>query len=170
MSRVIVRLEGQRFGRLLVLSLTEERRRKKACWLCRCDCGKDAIVPSGQLRSGMTRSCGCLRAEVERTVGIKHGMNKTPEHRAWVAMRERVNNPNHASYSYYGGKGIKICERWDDFRNFFEDMGPHPFPKATLDRWPNPAGNYEPSNCRWATRQQQSENQCRFMKPEVSNG
>jgi hypothetical protein len=87
----------------------------------------------------------------------KHGMNKTPEWNAWVNMRQRCLNPNHTNYKHYGGRGIKVCERWLDFDNFLADMGRKPDPELTLERIDNSKG-YEPANCKWATMKEQSNN------------
>jgi len=95
-----------------------------------------------------------------RAAGIRkprHGLNKTPEHRAWVHMRQRCNNPNKREYKHYGGRGIRVCARWDSFHNFIADMGERPSRSHSLDRI-NVDGDYSPDNCRWATQQEQVEN------------
>lgn len=118
------------------------------------------------LVSGNCRSCGCIhkeritspshrRAMVSGT--ITHGMSKTPTYRSWACMLTRCTNPNVYHYSRYGGRGIRVCERWQSFDHFFADMGERP-KGATLDRFPGRDGNYEPSNCRWATLLEQSHN------------
>lgn len=86
-----------------------------------------------------------------------HGMAGTPTYASWEAMKTRCTNPNSDTFADYGGRGVTICERWLDFANFLADMGERPAGK-TLDRWPNPAGNYEPGNCRWATKEEQQRN------------
>ena len=143
-------IRGKIFGDLAVI------KRSHICdghafWVCKCICGKEAIIPINNLLSGNTKSCGCKR----RT----HGMKGTKEYRSWQGMKDRCSNPKTLNSSYYLGKGIKVCERWkDSFENFFEDMGYAPSKIHSLDRYPNRHGNYEPTNCRWATKKQQTDN------------
>jgi hypothetical protein len=88
----------------------------------------------------------------------KHGLSDTPEHNIWLGIRKRCTNPADRVYPYYGGRGIKVCQRWDNFANFLADMGPRPSPQHSIDRYPNQDGDYEPNNCRWATRTEQMRN------------
>lgn len=163
-------LTGQRFGRLLVLSVAGHEitpcrhgRRGQLRWSCVCDCGRDATVVGLRLRNGRTRSCGCLKVDPS-TRTTTHGatrrcnrLNSTPEYRSWRSMRARCEQPKHIGFHLYGGRGIRICERWTSFENFLADMGPKPGPNFSLDRI-DVDGNYEPSNCRWATPVEQSNN------------
>jgi hypothetical protein len=107
----------------------------------------------------MSRSCGCLRSETHTTHGTTKGGHKTPEYRAWQAMKNRCYYEGHVQFKDYGGRGIVVCERWlESFETFLADMGPRPTPSHSLDRFPDVNGNYEPSNCRWATSSEQHRN------------
>lgn len=145
-------LTGQRFGRLVALEPTEERSDKKIVWCCLCDCGNEAFVISSHLRSGHSKSCGCLKKD-SSTV---HGMYKTREYNAWDGMIQRCENPNCTAYKDYGARGISVCKRWHIFENFYADMGECP-KGLTIDRINND-GNYEPGNCKWSTRKEQQNN------------
>ena len=117
-------LKGQRFGRLTVVRVADKRARRgnTIWWLCKCSCGKWTTVRSDHLRFGCTKSCGCLR----RDLHTKHGRSGTPTHKIWTGLFDRCENPNNTGYQYYGGRGIKVCERWHSFENFFADMGERP--------------------------------------------
>src|SRR5208282_2915429 len=156
MPNRLLQLSGQRFGRLLVLELGKERGRTGASyWLCQCDCGKETFVRGSDLKSGVTKSCGCLKKEAWRHT-VRHGLYKSLTYSTWRSMRSRCSNPNDPSYKYYGARGIAVCERWNRFEDFLEDMGDRPLGPTffSLDRIDN-NGNYEPGNCRWATHLQQ---------------
>jgi len=149
-------LVGQKFNRLLVISLDSIKEEapspkrgdyasKRRYWKCLCDCGNETIVTTKSLRSGNTKSCGCINTERI----TKHNKYKSREYSIWIGIKSRCNNPKSASYKWYGGRGISICKRWDNsFTNFFKDMGKAPSSKHIIDRINND-GNYEPSNCRW---------------------
>jgi hypothetical protein len=147
-------ITGQRFGRYIAIELMLNKPRR---WRCRCDCGQERIVPQLALRSGKSTSCGCRRAES----CTRHGHNRkgraTPTWQCWASMLYRCRSPKATGYKNYGGRGITVCERWHDFRNFLADMGERP-DGMSLDRWPDNNGNYEPGNCRWATEVQQKLN------------
>lgn len=146
-------LIGQKFGRLLVLEKLQQRdAHKKVVWRCKCDCGKLHDINTKSLRSSNVQSCGCLRTEK----ATKHGMRNTRTYRIWNQMRNRCENPNHIYYRLYGGKNIKVCSRWKNFKNFYADMGAAP-DELTLERV-NGSKGYSKANCKWATRKQQAIN------------
>jgi len=164
-------LLGKRFGRLIVRARNDSSPAGQARWLCDCDCGNQTTVASQGLRriEGPTRSCGCLKREVifpngrkiAREANTRHGhggrQNRTPTYRSWYAMIARCTNQNFKQFKDYGGRGITVCERWrQSFEAFLADMGDRP-QGQTLDRV-NGDGNYEPTNCRWATRSEQDKN------------
>lgn len=155
-------LVGQRFGRLLVVARAENSKRGQTRFNCVCDCGEERNVATGNLRSGISRSCGCLTKETARARRTTHGLTKTPEYRAWSAMRNRCTNPK-AAYAAWNGRGIKVCQRWELFENFLADVGLRPSRAHSIDRI-DVDGDYEPSNVRWATRSQQANNMRKTVK------
>ena len=164
---------GRRYGRLTVESISGKDRANAILWTCLCDCGASVVVGGRNLRSGTTRSCGCLQREAATRSGqgnTRHGHaptgHRSPEYRAWSAMLERCTNERHAAWNDYGGRGISVCERWRSFDAFLSDMGPRPSRQHTLDRVNND-GNYEPANCRWATWTQQARNRRGITKPNI---
>lgn len=151
-------LTGRRFGRLLAVN-SDRNAKGQRCWACKCDCGEDSVVLTSRLTSGHTTSCGCLRREVSKHSATKnktHGMTRTPTWRSWQAMKYRCNDKKNEDY---GGRGITYCPTWDSFENFLRDMGERP-EGTTLERR-DPNGNYEQSNCRWATPKEQQRNRRR---------
>lgn len=162
------------FGRWHVVSMVGRDKFYDSLWLCRCSCGVVRVVRRGSLVSGNSRSCGCLSAELaaKRAVGmgkkygpiamLSHGGARrgrlTPEYKVWRGVLSRCLNPHVACYERYGGRGITVCARWrESFAHFLSDMGPRPTPQHSIDRINN-EGNYEPSNCRWATNEVQAKN------------
>lgn len=151
---------GKVFGRLTALSLASAGGRmggRKRKWLCRCECGKQAIVASDKLSSGHTKSCGCWKAKRIQETKTTHGLAGTPTYRSWTAMMTRCHTPGSPKYEKYGGRGIKVCERWKDFELFVGDIGLSPGRGYSLNRINND-GDYEPGNCHWATAIEQQNN------------
>lgn len=149
-------ISNQKFGKLLALQRTSEKRWGVYLWLCLCDCGKTKVAPVNSLKSGLVRSCGCLskdRASLLKT----HGMYGTTEYKTWSSMIQRCTNPKSRQYKQYGGKGISVCDRWkNSFEEFYRDMGKKP-PNMSLDRI-DPSKGYELQNCRWADKFIQARN------------
>lgn len=145
-------LHKRRFGRFVALDYVGKSR-----WACLCDCGGMVSVRGKDLLSGSSQSCGCLGRELASARLKTHGMTRTPEWIAWIAMHDRCTRKAHPAYHHYGGRGITVCERWKTFENFLEDMGLRPEGRYTLDRTDNDKG-YDPDNCRWATYTEQENN------------
>jgi len=170
----MIDLIGQKFGRLLPIKCVGKNNNRECLWLCKCECGNEKIISGRSLRSGATRSCGCLQKEFIIFKNTKHGHakrdKKSKTHIAWGHMIDRCTNVNNKYYKDYGGRGITICDRWqkpngEGFRNFLKDMGECP-PGLSLDRIDNNKllNSYSPKNCRWATDIQQHRNTRRNRK------
>lgn len=153
------------FGRLTVIDKAGKDKFGHIIWKCKCECGNTTNVLVDNLLRGLIKSCSCLRTEeLENrathgfTKGSTKGIKVLSEHRSWSSMKGRCYNPKNKKYSRYGGRGITVCNRWiKSFENFIADMGMKPTPNLSIDRINND-GNYEPSNCRWATKKEQSNN------------
>ena len=168
---------GQKFGKLTVLFPIDEKYQKKIVWWCKCDCGNEKAIVGTKLRNGHTKSCGCFVSQRAKEKNTKHGHSTrlygtTGEYNSWAGIIQRCTNPNNQKYMNYGGRGIKVCNRWlESFENFFEDMGEKPKPKKkySIDRIDNDSHyscghctecskNNWTANCRWATSIQQANN------------
>lgn len=162
-AALAVDLTGQTFGRLTVLRRIENDKHGKTRWLCRCECGDEAVRSAHLMRKGESLSCGCLQRETNVSAPTIHGHAKvgraTKEYIVWSNMIARCENPKATRFDAYGGRGIAVCERWrNDFAAFLADMGPRPSSRHTIDRFPDNDGDYEPGNCRWATMKEQGRN------------
>jgi hypothetical protein len=156
---------GEKYERLTILSYSHYDKSKNKYYLCKCDCGNNCTVRRTDMRAGVVKSCGCYNKEAttKRTVerSTTHGMSKTPTYKSWANMKERCYNSNRKQFYYWGGRGIKVCDRWiNSFENFYKDMG-EKTKGLTLDRINN-NGDYEPSNCKWATITEQNKNRRPF--------
>lgn len=160
----IIDISGQRFCRLIVINRADNNHRGLVNWSCRCDCGREVVVLGYNLKSGHTQSCGCMR--------IKHGhstkFKQSKTYKSWCDIVQRCTNPNNVAYHNYGGRGIKICDRWrNSFENFLKDMGKTSF-GLQIERINNNKG-YCKSNCYWATSVEQNRNS-RNNNLETYNG
>jgi hypothetical protein len=159
----LIDISGKTFERLTVVGLSHLDKNKSSYWLCKCVCGKDKVINKSSLIQGKSKSCGCLN-QTHGEGGFIQGSNlrnPTKEYSLWISIKGRCFNPKMKFFHRYGGRGITMCDRWkNSYEDFLEDVGRAPSSKHSLDRI-NVDGNYEPSNCKWATQKEQMNNTCR---------
>ncbi len=148
---------GRRYGRLAVTFGPVSGAGPCLSWICLCDCGKEKRINGSNLRLGKTLSCGCLQKERSSAGTQTHGLSKSAEYNVWCKMRLRCGDPAERNYPRYGGRGIRVCDRWKNFEAFIADMGPRPSPSHSIERKDNNS-DYSPSNCIWALPKQQQNN------------
>jgi hypothetical protein len=171
MKKVRADIQGQRFGRLTALRYDHTNKSQNAVWECLCDCGQKKLVMAVSLKSGNTKSCGCLQREIASQRRKTHGEAHSRLHTVWIGMKQRCTNPNRFCYEHYGGRGISVCEEWlNSFELFCEWAMANGYKpdamrgECTLDRI-DTDGNYCPENCRWVTNAEQQRNKRKRRKP-----
>lgn len=156
MTRKPVNLVGRTYGQLTVIAQADSDRAGNRQWVCRCTCSSERSYHAANFTTGKTQSCGCTRYKKIGDKKRTHGQSKTALYGVWNAMHMRCSNPETESYPQYGGRGIRVCDRWKSFENFAADMGERP--KGTSIERDDFNADYSPSNCRWATAKEQGRN------------
>lgn len=153
---------GRQYGELAVLSFSRKNEIGQSFWMCRCSCGRDAEVFSGNLNSGHTISCGCKKGNRKHGEGGSiNFVNRSPEYQTLASILQRCLNPKAIAYKFYGARGVTVCEEWNSLEKylaFLSHVGRRPSAGHSIDRFPGKNGNYEPGNVRWATKSEQSRN------------
>jgi hypothetical protein len=149
-------LTGAKFNYLTIIKRVDNLN-GNIMWLCRCDCGTEKIIRGSHITNHKTLSCGCYKDKNTSIRNTTHGKSNTRIYKSWAHMVARCNNPNDNAYKHYGGRGITVCDEWTTFEGFYKDMGSSYRDGLTIDRINN-NGNYEPSNCKWSTYEEQGNN------------
>jgi len=160
-------ITGQKHGRLVAIECLGTKG-NGYWWKCICECGTEKTTSAANLVSGNVSSCGCAQRECPKRLFTKHGRSTSKEYVSWDAMNRRCGDPRNPQFKNYGGRGIKVCDRWQTFENFLADMGPRP-PGTSLDRYPDNDGNYDPKNCKWSSRQEQQRNKRNNRKITINS-
>ena len=162
-------LTGKNFGRLTAIKTIETGNNRRTKWICKCDCGNTIVVRTDALTSGKTKSCGCYKKDKVKERFFKHGLSNTRLYNSWADMKARCNHKNCCSYKDYGGRGIKVCDEWNG-KNGFAEFSKWALENGysdnlTIDRI-DVNGDYNPDNCRWIPKSEQSSNTRRTKKYE----
>jgi len=157
-------LVGERFERLVVVSFSHKSDKGLYYWNCKCDCGNETKVATGTLNYGKTKSCGCYIRDKNKLSEPSH--TKTSEYKCWSGIITRCTNPNCMSYKNYGGRGIKVCDEWFDYKNFIRDMGKKPDSSYTIERI-DVNGGYNKENCKWLKMSEQAKNKRNTLKVNI---